>query len=213
MHPQYTPAFIARFWSKVDKNGPIPPHRPELGPCWLWTGSKARGGYGKISCGPAMTRRMLQTHRVAYELENAPIPDGYFCCHHCDTPGCVRPSHLFAGTNADNVRDCKAKGRIGKGGACVPIERRAYGAKNGMNTHPERRSCGENHYLSKVSNADRDEIRRLALSKTMTIKALAARYGVHPSTAYYIVHPERKTRRVARREALRQCDSSPSERP
>lgn len=27
---------LQRFWSKVDKGGPVPPHRLELGPCWLW---------------------------------------------------------------------------------------------------------------------------------------------------------------------------------
>jgi hypothetical protein len=24
-----------RFWDGVDKNGPVPPHRPELGNCWI----------------------------------------------------------------------------------------------------------------------------------------------------------------------------------
>lgn len=33
---------IARFWVKVDKNGTAPAHRPELGPCWLWTGNRAK---------------------------------------------------------------------------------------------------------------------------------------------------------------------------
>jgi hypothetical protein len=34
-----------RFWKKVDKNGPVPAHRPELGPCWLWTGALVGRGY------------------------------------------------------------------------------------------------------------------------------------------------------------------------
>jgi hypothetical protein len=40
-----------RFWSKVDKNGPVPPHRPELGQCWVWTGSVQPRGYGTFSVG------------------------------------------------------------------------------------------------------------------------------------------------------------------
>jgi hypothetical protein len=36
-----------RFWAKVDKNGPIPAYRPDLGPCWLWTASKRADGYGQ----------------------------------------------------------------------------------------------------------------------------------------------------------------------
>jgi hypothetical protein len=32
-------------------------------------------------------------------------------CHHCDNPPCVRPDHLFLGTDADNSRDQTLKDR------------------------------------------------------------------------------------------------------
>jgi HNH endonuclease len=51
-------------------------------------------------------------HRVAYTIENGLIPRGKFICHHCDTPLCVRPDHLFIGTNMDNMRDAIKKGRM-----------------------------------------------------------------------------------------------------
>lgn len=35
-----------RFWAKVDKNGPMPEGRPDLGPCWLWTAAKIHCPYG-----------------------------------------------------------------------------------------------------------------------------------------------------------------------
>lgn len=32
-------------------------------------------------------------------------------CHRCDVPDCVNPSHLFEGTQKENVADCHRKGR------------------------------------------------------------------------------------------------------
>ena len=54
---------------------------------------------------------MRKAHRVAFELANGPIPDGVMVCHHCDNPPCVRPDHLFLGTNSENQRDSVQKGR------------------------------------------------------------------------------------------------------
>jgi len=52
---------------------------------------------------------MKSAHRVAWELEHGPIPEGMCVLHQCDTPRCVR--HLFLGTKLQNIRDMIAKGR------------------------------------------------------------------------------------------------------
>ena len=105
------PAFrdaAVRFWEKVDKlSGPIV--RARLGRCWVWTASKhKRGGYGmfRASC----ERRTLKAHRVAWQLVNGD-PGVLHVLHKCDNAVCVRPSHLFLGTNAENIRDRMKKGR------------------------------------------------------------------------------------------------------
>jgi DNA-binding transcriptional regulator YiaG len=36
-------------------------------------------------------------------------------CHRCDTASCVRPDHLYEGTNADNVADRVSRGRQPRG--------------------------------------------------------------------------------------------------
>lgn len=100
-----------RFWRRVSKEGPIPAHAPELGPCWLWTGGKHHG-YGVCYVGPEYGRFNDEAHRVAWFLEHGRWP--YPCAlHKCDggNIGCVRPSHLYEGTKADNNRDKVERGR------------------------------------------------------------------------------------------------------
>lgn len=86
-------AAVARFWSKVDK-------RP-AGGCWLWTGAVSGDGYGALWDGV----RQVGAHRYSYELHNGPLPDGLWALHRCDTPLCVRPTHLYAGDQVQNQRD------------------------------------------------------------------------------------------------------------
>lgn len=88
-----------RFWAKVNKTAT----------CWLWMGNTSHG-YGQFWGHP--NRRVA--HRIAWELTNGPIPDGLFVLHNCpdgDNPLCVRPDHLFLGTQKDNMRDMVGKDR------------------------------------------------------------------------------------------------------
>jgi hypothetical protein len=88
-----------RFWEKVDKDGPIPDSAPELGNCWIWTAGKFSEDYGAFRVG----KRTRRAHAVAYELVIGPIPDGHVPDHLCRNHPCVRPSHLEAVTNRENV--------------------------------------------------------------------------------------------------------------
>lgn len=89
---------VVRFWKKVDKRTPDE--------CWMWKGSLSNR-YGALH----VDGKEVRASRFSYELHYGPISDGLCVLHHCDTPGCVNPNHLWLGTQLENVHDRDRKGR------------------------------------------------------------------------------------------------------
>lgn len=152
-----TDAQARRFWSKV-RRGPG---------CWLWTDSLTPFGYGEMRVGSKRddSRRMEKAHRLSWLLSRGPIPDGLFVLHDCpggDNRACVRPSHLFLGTQADNMADMARKG-VRK---------------------------GERHALVKLREGDVRGIVFLA-NTGATQRAIAGLYGVCRQTVSDIVRGRR----------------------
>jgi hypothetical protein len=87
-----------RFWAKVNKN-------TSTG-CWEWTAALTNKGYGIFKSAIAGNK----AHRQSALLAGMNI-NGKFVCHSCDNPKCVNPSHLFVGTNQDNIDDKVSKNR------------------------------------------------------------------------------------------------------
>ena len=78
--------------------------------CWEWTANRHAQGYGVWR----YKGKQLLAHRFSAEQYIGSI-EGKVVCHHCDNPCCVNPSHLFIGTQQDNVSDMMSKGRAAFG--------------------------------------------------------------------------------------------------
>jgi len=84
---------IERFLAKVEITG------REAEACWVWQGGTNDAFYGRFF----LDGQLVYAHRFSYEFFVGPIPDGQVLDHLCLNPGCVRPSHLEAVTQRENL--------------------------------------------------------------------------------------------------------------
>ncbi len=90
---------VVRFWGKVI--------RQDGDACWLWVGGRFKNGRPCFW----LDGKSRLSHRVAYFLEHGSFPsEGLLACHTCNNISCVRPSHVYAGTTLDNMRDRRETG-------------------------------------------------------------------------------------------------------
>ena len=123
--------------------------------CWMWTGARITSGYGNIY----LDGKVYLTHRVAFELFKRPLIEGEVVRHTCDTPWCVNPKHLIAGTVQDNSDDKVQKGR------------HSFGSGNGM---------------AKLNEEKVIEIKRLLAGGDMLQYEIAEAYDVDPKIITWI---------------------------
>lgn len=187
--PQYTTNDIPRFWSKVDTSGD----------CWIWTATKNRRGYGQFY----YEGRLQLAHRVAYKLTYGPVDDDIHVLHRCDNPSCIRPDHLFLGTQRDNVQDMIGKGRAyfqlhpeyasSRGDDHYARQRPellARGERHGMHVHPESRLYGEKAPAVKLTLEQVRAIRRAYSQGNVTKLGLARQYNISRRAIQKIISGE-----------------------
>lgn len=96
-----------RFWPRVEK-------RANGKRCWRWVGGHSGNGRGYMGVKVNGRVKQVAAHRVSWELHSGPIPDNLDVLHHCDVLDCVRPDHLYLGTDPENARDASVRDRLNR---------------------------------------------------------------------------------------------------
>ena len=95
----------------------------------------------------------VKAHRYSYEFHKGKIGPGLHVCHTCDIRSCVNPDHLWLGTSDQNNKDKANKGRAA-------------------------RQPGESHGMSKLTQSDVDEIRKIYSEGGVSQASLSRKYGI-----------------------------------
>lgn len=132
------------------------------GECWLFDGYRPSGAHGRIE----HQGRQHFVHRLAFACVSGPIPNGMKVCHRCDVGACFRPSHLFLGTQQDNIADMERKGRA-----------RRVGWK-----------AGAGNPNAQLSDEAVIELRRIAAETKTPQRELARQFGISQSSVGRIIH-------------------------
>jgi len=139
-----------RLWPHIKQSG--------VNQCWEWKRAKTKAGYGLLT----INYKNYYAHRLAWELSNnRKVPSGMFVCHTCDNPACCNPSHLFIGTQEDNLQDAKEKRRM---------------------------PHGEGHHSANLTGEDIRAIRNFAYGSELTRQQIADRFGIARTTVNDIIH-------------------------
>lgn len=155
---EVTKQTLDRFWDKVDKSGS----------CWFFRNGAVRQDYGVFR----LDGKNIKSHIASWIIHYGPVPDGLCVCHKCDNRSCVKPDHLFIGTQSDNIKDAVAKGRI-----TVP--------------HVGNTKRGTSRNNTKLNDVSVRKIRERFKTHTGSYEELGQNFGVSAGTIWNIIH--RKT--------------------
>ncbi len=79
--------------------------------CWFAVGSLSDDGYPTMQLGSGSTLRTVRVHRYVCELQLGRLGEDEKALHTCDETSCLRPLHLYPGSQAANLAQMARRGR------------------------------------------------------------------------------------------------------
>lgn len=132
------------FWSKARTTD-----------CIVWTGAQNNKGYGCF----AIEGKSQLAHRLVWEEEHGPIPEGMTIDHLCRVHSCINLDHLEVVTQTENRRRRSESSGYVPGGQCARghelTEDNIYRRKNraGFECRECRRQTNERWAIAKTGAA------------------------------------------------------------
>ena len=191
----------ARFWTKVDKDGPV--WEAHGTSCWEWTGALTSAGYGTFT----QQRRRIYSHRAAYEALVGPIPAGLEIDHLCRNTRCLRPDHLEpVPPRVNKARGDSPSAHFGRRTCCA--HGHEYTPENTRWRRHGRNGLSRRCVACALQREEERKLRRWAQGRKhivkmdaaraaavredrrggMTLKDLARKYGVGTTTIQRVVY-------------------------
>jgi hypothetical protein len=140
------------------------------GDCLVWTASKTKGGYGKLT----VEGKLRGAHQYAWERENGPIPAGMEIDHTCFNRPCCNIKHLRLATekqNRENLRQANPNNHSsGIRGVCWNKTTKSWMAKA---THNGKQFYNGHHATIAEAEAAVIELRNRLFTHNLTDRQAA----------------------------------------
>lgn len=161
-------------------------------PCHIFQGSINWDGYGSVTVRVGDLKTTRGAHKVAWERENGPVPEGLEIDHLCRVRRCIRPGHMEPVTHAENMYRSMApalvtfRTNVCRRGHELTPENVYLFPKSGARTcrackREGSRKANERGFRGRIAASDKPAILALR-AKGMTFNEIGKRYGVNGVT-------------------------------
>lgn len=141
------------FWARVGVSTPDQ--------CWPWLKACSNTGHGVVW----HEGKLAHAHRIAWAFDRGKTPGKWCIRHRCDNPACCNPTHLFRGTQQQNMQEAVRRERLPD-----------------WNDVPKPWVQGSKNHNAKLTDGKVRWARKMVLGGQLTLTVACCYLNVSPST-------------------------------